>query len=57
LGKGDYLTQEDLLKIRLELSGELDKMSPSQRRNYLEAAKDVYRALSIMLKIRETVVR
>ncbi|MFQ6135460.1 MAG: hypothetical protein ACE5KU_06590 [Nitrososphaerales archaeon] len=51
--KGEHLTQNDLLKIRSELSEELEKMSPSQREEYLEAAKDVYRGLSRMARIRE----
>ncbi len=50
-----HLTQKDLLKIRAELSEELTKMTPSQRKEYLEAAKDVYRGLSKMTKIRELV--
>lgn len=50
-----HLTRKDLLKIRAELSEELTKMTPSQRKEYLEAAKDVYRGLSKMTKIRELV--
>ena len=55
LARGGHLTQRDLEKIRSELSGELEKMTPSKRREYLEAAKDVYRDLSKMTKIRESV--
>lgn len=53
--KDEHITQKDLLKIRSELSEELDKMSPSQREEYLEAAKDVYRSLSRMARIRDLV--
>ena len=53
--KDEHITQKDLLKIRSELSEELDNMSPSQREEYLEAAKDVYRSLSRMARIRDLV--
>lgn len=53
--KDEHITQKDLLKIRSELSEELDKMSPSQREEYLEAAKDVYRSLPRMARIRDSV--
>ncbi len=49
-----HLTRKDLLKIRAELSEDLTKMTP-QRKEYLEAAKDVYRGLSKMTKIRDLV--
>jgi len=49
------LTQKDLHKIRSELSEELEKMTPPQRKEYMEAAADVYHALSKMAKIREFV--
>lgn len=50
-----HLTQKDLQRIRTELSEEIAKMTPSQRKDYLEAAKDIYRGLSKMTKIRELV--
>jgi len=53
LAKNESVSQSDLLKIRSELSEELKKMSPSQVKEYLEAAEDVYRGLSRMAKIRE----
>ena len=53
MAKNESVSQSDLLKIRSELSEELKKMSPSQVKEYLEAAKDVYRGLSRMAKIRE----
>lgn len=53
--KDERLTQEDLLKIRSELSEELKKMTPPQRKEYLEAATNVYHALSKMAKIRKLV--
>lgn len=55
MAKSRRITQEDLRKIRLELSGELEKMSPSQRKEYLEAARDIYQGLSKMAKISELV--
>jgi uncharacterized protein (UPF0305 family) len=51
------LTQGDLRKIRSELSEEMEKITPSQREEYLEAAKDVYIGLSKMSKIRESMKR
>lgn len=51
--RDENITQEELLKIRSELSKELGKMSPSQIEEYLEAAKEVYRGLSKMAKILE----
>lgn len=53
MAKNESVSQSDLLKIRSELSEELKKMSPSQVKEYLEAAEDVYRGLSRMAKIRE----
>ncbi len=53
--KDGHLTQKDLVEIRSELSKELEEMTPSQRKEYLEAAKGVYRSLSKMIKIRELV--
>jgi len=53
LVRNENITQEELLKIRSELSKELGKMSPSQIEEYLEAAKEVYRGLSKMAKILE----
>lgn len=55
MAKGEHLTQKDLLKIRSELSAELEQMTPSQKKEYLEAAADIYHALSKMAKIREFV--
>jgi len=55
LARDENITQEELLKIRSELSKELGKMSPSQIEEYLEAAKEVYMGLSKMVKILETV--
>ncbi len=46
------VTREDLEKIRSELSGELNEMSPRQRKEYLEAATEVYDGLAKMEKIR-----
>jgi hypothetical protein len=45
------LTQKDLRKIRQELSLELTRMSPDQKKEYFEAAKQVYRGLEKMSKI------
>ena len=50
-----YITQSNLRRIRLELSNELEKMKPWQRKEYLEAARDVYSGLSRMARIRELV--
>ncbi|MCP8309803.1 MAG: hypothetical protein H3Z53_05170 [archaeon] len=55
MARDENITQEELLKIRSELSKELGKMSPSQIEEYLEAAKEVYMGLSKMVKILETV--
>ncbi|MGQ9719132.1 MAG: hypothetical protein ACUVWK_04775 [Nitrososphaerales archaeon] len=55
MARNKNITQEELLKIRSELSTELGKMSPSQIEEYLEAAKEVYRSLSRMAKILEMV--
>jgi hypothetical protein len=52
LAKGDKLTQEDLRRIRSELSAELEKMPLAQRKEYLKAAEKVYDGLSTMAKIR-----
>jgi hypothetical protein len=46
------VTREDLEKVRSELSGELKRMSPAQRREYLKAAGEVYDGLAKMAKIR-----
>ncbi len=53
--KRNRLTQEDLGAIRSELSKELGSMNPAQREEYLSAAKDVYKGLLRMVKIRELV--
>ncbi|MGB9622736.1 MAG: hypothetical protein ACPL07_02715 [Candidatus Bathyarchaeia archaeon] len=55
MARDENITQEELLKIRSELSKELGKMSPSQIEEYLEAAKEVYSGLSKMAKILELV--
>ena len=39
-------------RIRSDLSEELNQMSPTQRKEYVEAASEVYRGLSKMAKIR-----
>ena len=41
-----------LQKIREELSEEMARMTPKQRREYAKAAKEVYRGLAKMVKIR-----
>ena len=51
----ERITQKDLLKIRSELSKELENMSHSLREEYLEAAKDVYNGLSRMARISELI--
>ena len=53
MGSTRKLTQKDLRKIRQELSVELGHMSASQRREYFEAAKDVYKGLEKMVRIAE----
>lgn len=53
MARDENITQEELLKIRSELSEELGKMSLSQIEEYLEAAKEVCRGLSKMAKILE----
>ena len=55
MAKGPRITQNDLRKIRSELSDELQKMKPYQRKEYLEAARDVYNGLSKMVRIRQLV--
>jgi hypothetical protein len=42
------LTRKDLRKIRQELSFELTKMTPDQKKEYFEATKEVYRGLEKM---------
>ncbi len=48
--KGERIAQRDLLKIRSELSKELENMSLFQRKGYLAAAEGVYGGLSRMPK-------
>lgn len=55
MARDAHITQSDLSEIRSVLSNELAKMKPAQRKQYLEAAKDVYAGLSRMAKIRELV--
>ncbi len=55
MAKDEGITQRDLLRIRSELSKELEAMSPLQRKEYLEAAEDAYRGLSKMARIRQFV--
>jgi len=52
LHKERPVTRVDLEKIRSELSAELKEMSPTQRKEYLEAADQVYGGLAKMAKIR-----
>lgn len=47
-----HINREDLLKIRSELSKDLEGMSSSQRIKYLEAAKQVHDGLLEMRRIR-----
>lgn len=53
MARNERITQKDLREFRSELSKELEKMGPSQREEYLEAAKEVYRGLSRMAKLRQ----
>ena len=53
MAKGERITQKDLQEIRSELSEELEAMNPPQREEYLEAAKEVYRGLSRMARVRQ----
>jgi hypothetical protein len=53
LARNERITQKDLREIRSALSEELEKMNSSQREEYLEAAKEVYRGLSRMAKLRQ----
>lgn len=46
------VTRDDLEKIRSELTAELKEMSPKQRKEYLEAADQVYGGLAKIAKIR-----
>lgn len=55
MAKDEGITQRDLLRIRSELSKELEAISPLQRKEYLEAAEDAYRGLSKMARIRQFV--
>jgi len=52
LDKERRVTQDDLEKIRSELSAEFKAMSPLQRKEYLKAADQVYNGLAKMAKIR-----
>jgi hypothetical protein len=52
LNKERPVTRDDLEEIRSELSAELNEMSPTQRKKYLEAADQVYGGLVKMAKIR-----
>ncbi len=42
----------ELRKIRGELSEEMTKMTPKQRREYAKAAEEVYRGLEKMARVR-----
>ena len=48
------VTREDLERIRSDLSGELDRMNPRQKKQYMEAASEVYDGLAKMLRVRAT---
>ena len=52
MDKERRVTQDDLEKIRSELSAEFKAMSPLQRKEYLKAADQVYNGLAKMAKIR-----
>ncbi len=50
--KKEPTSLSELRKIRKELSEEMEKMSPEQRRSYAKAAEEVYHGLAEMTKIR-----
>ena len=52
LNRERHVTRDDLQRIRSELSRELNEMSPRQRKEYLDAADQVYDGLAKMAKIR-----
>ncbi len=55
MNRNKHLTQNDLQKIRGQLSEELGMMSSRQKKEYLKAAENVYDGLTKMAKIRQIV--
>ena len=52
LNKERRVTRDDLQRIRSDLSRELNELSPKRKKEYLEAADQVYNGLAKMAKIR-----
>ena len=54
MDRGSRVAREDLERIRSDLSGELNQKNPRQRKQYMEAASEVYNGLAKMVKVRAT---
>ena len=51
MNKERRVTRDDLQRIRSDLSRELNELSPKRKKEYLEAADQVYKGLTKMAKI------